>query len=227
MQSLSFDLNYEGNSERLSDLLQDLYRYYPIGIPNFKEYAGYKEIKNIIDNKFLNECNNPESLSNQFAKEIQIRLPEQNIQNSNNLYFPNYLVFCPILLKEYSHIRHNCYLEICISLLCKYYTLIFIDQYSFRDFSSPNEFDTVYENYSFQKSRARVEDSFLRIVFEEMARFFPQKEFISHYILCKSCLTECVPFGEEWSPNPAQNTYNLYQLLFHYRGGHIKPRILE
>jgi hypothetical protein len=96
-----------------------------------------------------------------------------------------------------------------------------------RDFSSPNEFDTAYENYSFQKSKARVEDSFLRLVFEEMERFFPQKEFISHYVLCKSCLKECVPFGEEWSPNPSHNTYNLYQLLFHYRGGHIKPRILE
>ena len=72
----------------VNELLNAVYRHYAVGYEQNKNYFGYKEMEKIVSHKFSQECNDPQSISNVFYRELKERLPGSEIGKSKPPVFP-------------------------------------------------------------------------------------------------------------------------------------------
>src|SRR5438270_7570962 len=115
------------STEIINDLLRAVYNYYPVGYLHFVErYPGYLAMREIVAKKIDFECNDKNSVSNKFAADLQSCLPDYRMDNRSYLQFPNYYFILQIFSEDLGSVVHEFNLHIVISLLCDYYTVVFV-----------------------------------------------------------------------------------------------------
>jgi len=202
----------------INDLLHAVYNHYPVGYPHFiKNYPGYLKMGGIVANKIDFECNDINSASNKFAADLRNHLPEFPIDNRNYLQFPNYSFSLQISSEDLGSVVHQFKLNIVISLLCDYYTVVFEDTYSARGISGegviPGGFVSHHSIFSYSSSVGRISESSMLFITEAITKYFPGKNYVPHGLLMETPLiTGVTPFMNMY--DPARKGYNFWELLF-------------
>jgi len=203
------------SQEKIGEFLKIVHDHYPVGFGNLNRQYGYQEILKKVESKIDLECNDPESISNKFCDTLQKAFIDNRILNRNYFQFPNYIAIIELSETNVDNVLHSFYFEICLSLLCNYFTFYFVDEYRFKDYSDSNKINAMFEIHSFEKSKPRVDPQFIASAEKIINDYFPRSKYE---------VSSVAPYGEEFSPNPKDNIYNFYDLLFHYIG---KIRHLE
>jgi hypothetical protein len=203
-------------------LLHAVYRHYPVGYFYLKDkYPGYQEMKEIVAKKMNSECNDPLSISNVFARDLQEQLGKIKVINRNYENFPNYVFDVRISSKHLIKLAHSCYLTVCISLLCDYYTLFFVDEFSWKGPKDANNQPAFHPSphyvYSFNTSLPKANPQLMANINLVLRTHFPGKTYISHALLMEPpFFSRVAPFGQSVSPQEWDNYYSFYSLLFSY-----------
>jgi len=202
----------------INDLLHAVYSHYPVGYPHFtQKYPGYLKMGEILADKINLECNDINSVSNKFAADLQSLLPEYRIDNRNYLQFPNYLYVLPIASEDLGTVVHEFELNIVISLLCDYYTVVLADIYRTRGISAdgiiPDHFVSRHSVFSYSSSVGRVSEHSIPVITETINKYFPGKNYVPHRLLMETPLvTGVTPFMNLY--DPARKGYSFWELLF-------------
>jgi hypothetical protein len=108
------------------DLLECLYHFFPVGLPNLPNYAGVNEIRKIVNKKIDEDCNNERSDINELFSDLMLQIPGLKWENISYRQYPNYIINSLLKDELANGINHTCNLQITISLLCNYYTIFFL-----------------------------------------------------------------------------------------------------
>jgi hypothetical protein len=219
MHIINFESRESDNQLKIK-LLENVYKTYPIGQYNLlHQWPGYKEAVRLVTNKIDRECNDKQSISNVLYERLTAELPGIQIDNQNYYQFPNYVVKLQLENVHQSTVQHTFQLQLTISLLAPYYTLFFVDEYRIT-LNEKNPFGGgMFTIFSLTQSQGRISNSVTQSIQQVMKNLFPDKDFVYHQLLFGPKLMGSVPYNGEWSPNPADNAYMLFDLLFHYAGG--------
>ena len=200
----------------VNELLNAVYRHYAVGYAANKHYFGYKEMEKIVSHKRSQECNDPQSISNVFYRELKEKLPELGISNLNHLCFPNYRFVIGLGITQNNQFEQRTGFEICVSLLCDYYTLYFVDDFYLLDFAHGPRLIAVppFEIYSFKKRKSDLYLEMIKVVQDMVEARFPDKKFVSHSLLLTHPLTGVVPFNGDIYIGSPRTHFTLFELLF-------------
>jgi hypothetical protein len=199
------------------DLLHAVYNHYPVGYPHYIDrYPGYLKMREIVGKKLGVECNDINSISNKFAEAIRSSLPRYDIENKNYLNFPNYSFVLPISNEDLGTVIHKFDLNLVISLLCDYYTIVFVDTYRTRgiarDGVTPNSFVSSHSIFSYSSSIGRVSDDIVLLLTETIKKYFPDKKYVHHALLMEPpFIARIAPFTEVYNPDKSSS---FWELLF-------------
>lgn len=208
------EITVEFNYKNHQDLLREVYKYYPVGVPAFKKiYEGYSILTALINSKFEQEESNYNKLYNKLALHLKKLMNELNLVNCFHYQFPN--LFYTIILSEKNNenLCRRLSLNICIPLHLDNYTIFFEESF-FLFHESVLKGSHVFYGYDSYKDDLNTEIS--RVVKSVIAEYYPGKIFISHYLLQNYFINGVVPFTEseeEYSQNP--RPVSVYELLFH------------
>jgi len=200
----------------LDELLKKVYFFYPIGCWEYrKNYPGYLQIEKIIENKINNEVNNPTSVFNHFINEVNTEIKGLKIENRSYYQFPNYIA--NISLKEQVNdigiLKEN--MIICISLLADFYTIFFEEQFLIESKQKLRIQDkSSFHIYSFETFLDTENSPIVDIIKKKIASFFPDKKYVSHYLIKNFIVGGFAPYGEEYSYELGQVKYSLFDFLF-------------
>jgi hypothetical protein len=123
--------------ERVSNLVEKVHFYYPIGIPQiYKVYPGYKAIEEICHNKILDVQTSKRTPWTKAIEQIDNLSLEGKLYDLNYLQFPNYSASIEVKKELTEGIEITRSIELNVSLLAKYYTVFFLDTFRFLDFGS-------------------------------------------------------------------------------------------
>ncbi len=204
--------------ELRKELLKYCYHYYPIGHYQIAHvWDGLQELKKIVENKINDECNDTQSVSNRLCAALKNKLEDTSLENRNYYSCPSYTIVINLGNEISDDIRHISFLQADISLLCNHFTIFYVDEYRFENTGS-KDLAPIFSIYSLNAKINKVGDDLFKLVASEINSFIPDKKYAHHKILFDNKIIGSVPFGEEWSPNPADNVYSLYDLLFFYTG---------
>lgn len=210
-------LQVDSNTDNLNRLLASLYRYYPIGMDEEMKsyYSGFNELTEIVKKKMNVFIEDPAWEGNRLFKALKKGLPESETTFYSHWY-PSHIICVSFPGNDEKHYRHQLTLEIYISLLTDFYTVIFNDSYYLYK-PGTKEIDSrisiqSYNNYS----ETGIYTSYLKNIEKEISVFFPEKKFIHYrYLKTHKVVNPCCPFGitpEECStPVPS---FSLFDYLF-------------
>jgi len=202
--------------ETVNELLAAVYKYYAVGFAANKHYYGYVAMDKIVSHKFGQECNDPQSISNVFGRELKEKWPGLEIINLNHLCFPNYRFVLDLGKTLNNQFEQRTRLEICVSLLCDYYTLYFVDDFYLLDFAHGPRLLAAppFEIYSFKKRKADPYLEMVKEVHEMVETRFPNKKYAWHSLLLSHPLTGIVPYNQDMYIGSPRTHFTLFELLF-------------
>lgn len=207
----------KGSIGMIADLLDAVYRHYPVGYQHFaKRYPGYMKMEEIVAKKMDIECNDPNSISNRFFEELKAALPDHDLENKNYLNFPNYSFVIRLLSEDGGDVVHELDLNVVISLVSNYYSIALIDTYGVRGITKKSTeregLDSRQTIYSFYSSIHRIGSEMVSLIEDRIKRYFPDKRFAHHSLLMEPPLIARVsPFRGTQGEDRASS---FWELLF-------------
>lgn len=200
------------SNETELELLADIHKYYPIGMPHVDAgNSGYQRIKEIISEKINQLTNNnlPENCQ-ALLKELSGYSAKQVI-NFLHYQFPNYHIVIKLLEQEDDHIKRWCWLNLEISLLTSHFLLYYKDNYAFKQY---NKFENVPITTNIIVSQcvdADPEKAFFSFVAEQVKKHFPDHQYLQPKFAFSRFVSGGVPYGYEPSD---KEKYPVYNFLF-------------
>jgi hypothetical protein len=213
----------------INELLKSVYSHYPVGYWQYKEfYSGYKKMEEIVNHKLNFECNDSSSPSNVFAFSLRNRLADMSIENRNYLNYPNYNYVIHVSKSSTGQVEQRHSIEICISLLCNYYTMYIVNEYALKKTGndSVEYYPATFATYSFSDNREDTDTAVLKVVQDLLFEHFPQKEFVKHSTLMSHKITSVFPFRQDVYFGTDRTHFSLFDLLFNFNSME-KINILE
>jgi hypothetical protein len=123
--------------EIVSNLVEKVHFYYPIGIPQiYKVYPGYKMMEKICHDKILGVQTSKQTPWTKAVEQIDNLSLDGTLYDLNYLQFPNYSASVGAKKELTQGIEITKSIELNVSLLTKYYTIFFLDTFRFLDFGS-------------------------------------------------------------------------------------------
>lgn len=203
----------------INELLTSVYLHYPVGYLEYRNfYGGYIKMEKIVSDKFNYECNDSKSTSNIFGAVLGQQWPEMKIENRNHLNFPNYnfKIHLPEFLNQDLSVNRS--IEICISLICNYYTVYMISEYHLKQLESEINSPIIqpFISYSYLFGQSDKEKVILAFIHDQIAKLFPNKNFVAHDILMSHKLSGIFPFRQDIYLGAGNRYFSLLDLLFNF-----------
>jgi hypothetical protein len=221
MRNFKIDNKIDNNDtlEVINYFLEKVYYHYPVGFTHFyNTYRGYLVMEEIVMNKINLECNDPTSLSNVLVNKIRNDFPDLRVENKNFFNFPSYVITLELSSVLNGAIKHITALEICISLICDYYTMYFIEDFKFEAlYKQGNSVrqKTSCSIYSFESSKIMIDNRIVTGTISSINYYFGQKKFVSHDFLNRYFINEVYPFPMNLDISLQQKKSSFFELLFH------------
>lgn len=200
----------------ISNLLESVHKFYPVGMKALEGYPGEKVIKDIVERKvnaLINEEQTPWSAL--LSSTLPLTMNFEVLDFSAN-QFPSYVGSVIFENINEADFNRRTSLVFSISLLTDHYTYFIHDHYRI---NSQTEFKgrrKVYQinsaaltsHLSFEKIKSLIGD-----IEKKISEFFPGYRYINHEQLFNSEVTGAVPYGHlKDYTTPYQ--FKIYHFLF-------------
>lgn len=197
----------------LESLLKCIHTYYPIGIGLLnKNYSGYDKYHEILARKIDSIIKKQSDTWSDCVRAVDSVFNSQ-VRDLSYFQFPSYQLKVHIQDPSEAGPSTEISLIVTISLLCKYFTFFFIEEYKHTSFVDivPMPYSRVLYLKSV-KGNQSVNSSLIEALNKKIVASFPGYSFLSH----KQLMQYTVVGGSNYIDGHelAEPSYNIYQYLF-------------
>ena len=170
--------------EVILDLLKSVYRYYPVGLPNFQSsFEGRAKAMDILEKKIIAV---QDGTPNDWTRLISVLTEKKigEVRDAAYIQFPSYTA--TIILKQASTewIEFTQYLHVTVSLLTNYYTVYFEDRLGHKVFYESEKHNPhTYLYYSNIRDPTSPSAEAFHEVKSIVASVFRNHQFVPHQLL--------------------------------------------
>ncbi|MEQ9405476.1 MAG: hypothetical protein RIM99_17935 [Cyclobacteriaceae bacterium] len=199
-------------NETLTNLLKEIGRYYPLGMPALNEtFEGYQKIKDIVVNRTEEVNQGKHGPWKILADKVKARLNTEEVHAIYGSQLPLDQLIIDLDDDIVDQIRKRRTIFISRSLLCQYYTIYFRTDFFFEEYKllgRPVYKLIIYGEETGNDSEKDIMMSLKQLVQED----FPDYTFVRHGLLFKQKISGGLPYGESFEYIKPE--YPIYSFLF-------------
>ncbi|OKS84879.1 hypothetical protein [Mucilaginibacter polytrichastri] len=209
-QNISVDVKV---SEEILALLSAIHRYYPIGLPHLNnDYAGYQDVKNIIETKINQLIANdlPEHCT---ALLNEVKAEFSGLEVYDNLYhqFPSIDLSINLFNSKENNIERVTLLSLKISLLTNHYIIYYENSFTFTNYQTLRHIPIKTRIISSVNEEADVSGEWYKKLFKIVNHIYPLYKQVNHRHVFTRFIKGGLPYPFDYSN---QIDYPIYNYLF-------------
>ncbi|HWC52329.1 MAG TPA: hypothetical protein VG676_02005 [Chitinophagaceae bacterium] len=198
--------------EQVLYLLNQVYKYYPVGMSHLRNvHPGYKEMRAIVAKKINQIIEKEETPWSRLIKKLEIEF-KLNLLDMGYLQFPCYAARIKIQQDKTDFFNYHKDFVLVISLLCDFYTVYYEDTYQFTNHlpaENPVSFKVIFlKNKDEKEDQEKLFDTLCKII----PVYFNNYGYIHHRILFEHKVTDVFPYSEDITT--IKKEFPIYNLLF-------------